>query len=64
MYEQAGERGDRRFAGVRYGSRLGDEIENWALFEPGEIFETERAKPTRDDPDLLAALEQLGLRLG
>ena len=30
------------FAGIRYGSRLGDELTNWAVFEPNEPERTRR----------------------
>jgi hypothetical protein len=64
IYEQADAAGDRRFAGLRYLSRVGDEFENWALFEPASVAAVKPAERlTRDDPDLLAALEQLGLAL-
>ena len=64
IYEQANAKGERRFAGLRYLSRVGDEFENWALFEPASIAAAKPAERVRrDDPDLLAALEQLGLVL-
>jgi hypothetical protein len=64
IYEQADAAGDRRFAGLRYLSRVGDEFENWALFEPASVAAVKPAERlTRDDPDLLSALEQLGLAL-
>lgn len=56
------------FAGIRYASRLGDEFENWALFEPTasgpdplRLPRVERV--TGDDPDLLRAAALLRLRL-
>lgn len=57
---------DEPFVGLRYRSRLGDEIVNWAVFEPA----TDAANPflaaaasaiAADDSDLLAALDLLGL---
>ncbi|MGZ8648940.1 MAG: RES domain-containing protein [Solirubrobacteraceae bacterium] len=64
VYEQANAKGGRRFAGLRYLSRVGDEFENWALFEPASIAAVKPAERVRrDDPDLLAALELLGLAL-
>lgn len=64
IYEQANAKGERRFAGVRYLSRVGDEFENWALFEPASVAAVKPAERLRrDDPDLLAALDQLGLVL-
>jgi RES domain len=66
VYEQRDDRG--AFAGLRYRSRLGDEIINWALFEPapdaGSPFvATTAAAIEADDPDLEAALGLLGLTI-
>jgi hypothetical protein len=57
--------GGPQFAGVRYGSRLGDELHNWALFErPGAGLTHTADQPLEaDDPDVAAALDRLGLRL-
>jgi RES domain len=41
--------------------RLGDDIENWAIFEGSELYEKASEKIGRDDPDLVMALEVLGL---
>jgi len=53
------------FAGIRYLSRLGDELTNWGIFEgsePDEIVEEdETIEP--DDPDFVSALATLGLTL-
>lgn len=45
--------------GIRYRSRLGDELINWAVFEPNEpaVLRHADAIPG-DDADLLAAVEQ------
>jgi hypothetical protein len=54
------------FAGIRYLSRLGDELTNWGIFEgsePDEIVEDDEAIEP-DDPDLVSALETLNLTLG
>lgn len=51
-----------QFAGVQYESRLGDDIQNWAVFEPADVSGT--SEPVaEDDPDLALALALLGLRL-
>ncbi len=68
VYDQSTPEGARRFAGITYLSKLGDEFRNWALFEPaGEGTPlTEEAAPRpieADDPDLNRALELLGVRL-
>ena len=53
------------FAGIRYLSRLGDELTNWGIFEgsePDEIIEENEAIES-DDPDFVSALHTLGLTL-
>jgi hypothetical protein len=57
------------FAGIRYRSRLGDDVVNWAIFEPAPggaspLVETTSAAIAADDSDLRAALELLGLTFG
>lgn len=57
------------FAGIRYRSRFGDDVLNWAVFESapdgqGPLVATGSAAIAADDPDLRAALELLGLTLG
>ena len=44
-------------AGIRYLSRHGHDIENWALFEPFQINVKEHQTIRRDDPDLQRALQ-------
>lgn len=53
------------FAGIRYGSRLGDELDNWAIFElqPTNIHAVAAHQLDPDDPDLVQALELLDIRL-
>jgi hypothetical protein len=52
------------FAGIRYGSRLGDNLTNWAIFEPNEPHVIESAAEIdRDDPDLQATLDAYDLAL-
>lgn len=56
------------FAGIRYRSRLGDDVLNWAIFEPGPdgrspLVDASSAPIEVDDPDLQAALRLLGLTL-
>lgn len=56
--------GDRRqFSGIAYLSRFGDEIQNWAIFEPGEINVTDAIDVRPSDADLISALSILGLTL-
>jgi hypothetical protein len=62
IFECRGDDGGPQFAGVSYGSRLGDDIHNWAIFEPTEV--TGSSEPLdEDDPDLALALALLGLTL-
>lgn len=66
VYEQRGEQGS--FAGIRYGSRLGDQFIDWAIFEPppgGESpLEAADSKTIEaDDADLVEALRLLDLDL-
>lgn len=68
VYERTGPEGRRRYAGIAYRSRLGDEFQNWALFEPADgrtlwAEEPRALRLERDDPDLHRALELLGVRL-
>jgi hypothetical protein len=52
-------------AGIAYRSRLGDELTNWAVFEGHHLDEIVEADAViaADDPDLVAALQTLGLTL-
>lgn len=56
-------------AGIRYCSRLGDQLVNWAIFEPvspnQSAPDSTLARPIAiDDPDLRRALDLLRLTLG
>lgn len=64
VYECTEEQGDRSFQGIGYLSRLGDDIRNWAIFEPAQIEVLDRPELDRDDPDLNEALALHGLELG
>jgi hypothetical protein len=50
-------------AGIAYRSRLGDDLMNWAVFEGHQLAEVAEVDTiiAADDPDLVAALETLGL---
>jgi hypothetical protein len=54
-----------RFGGIRYGSRLGDELDNWAIFEsvPGPLRGGAAQPVDPGDPDLRGALDLLGLEI-
>lgn len=56
--------GERRWDGIAYRSRLGDDLHNWALFEPHEPTEQTAYLIALDDADLARALEILGLEIG
>ena len=55
--------GGRQFAGVAYGSRLGDEITNWAIFEPASLDSPVTAALDESDYDMQEALFRFGLTL-
>jgi hypothetical protein len=57
-------RSKRTFSGVHYLSRLGDEFLNWAIFEGVPLRSMVRSHIDRSDPDLLTALQRLGIQLG
>jgi hypothetical protein len=63
VYECTGPGDRQQFGGVRYASRLGDEFENWAIFEPGHPSDPTAAPIRGDDPDFVAAVQRLGLTL-
>jgi hypothetical protein len=64
VYECTDEQGNGAFRGIGYLSRLGDDIRNWAIFEPARIEVLERPELARDDPDLGQALSLFALKLG
>jgi hypothetical protein len=49
--------------GIRYFSKFGYDLENWAFFEPVRILARRTESLKKDDPDLLAALKLLNLSL-
>jgi RES domain len=67
VFECADAGGKPQFDGIAYRSRLGDELENWAIFEPPEgearLHDAQSEPVDADDPDLAAALELLGIEL-
>jgi hypothetical protein len=44
-------------------SRLGDELTNWAIFEPNEPTTLPHTEITEDDPDPQAVLDAYNLKL-
>lgn len=51
------------YVGIRYLSRLGDDIHNWAIFEPADLTDPTEDHLTVDDPDLQEALARFRLRM-
>jgi RES domain len=52
------------FNGIRYLSKYGHDIENWALFEPADLTSRTEKPIQQDDPDLLEALHRFDLTIG
>lgn len=52
------------FNGIRYLSKYGHDIENWALFEPANLTSTQCEQIGPDDPDLIEALRIFSLVVG
>lgn len=63
IYECITTGGKRAFQGIRYLSRLGDDIDNWAICEPATIGRIEAAEIHVDDPDLRRAVALLRLEI-
>ena len=61
VFERGVANDGERLLGIRYLSRLGDDIENWAVFEGSEPYDRASEEISREAPDLLLALETLGL---
>lgn len=55
--------GHRRWNGIAYQSRHGDDFENWAIFEPATPGVVDVTPLDEHDPDLHRALAVHGLRL-
>lgn len=62
VYEMTGA-GSRAFDGLAYGSRLGDELTNWAIFEPGHLDSPTTSAIDESDSDLQEAIALFGLTL-
>jgi RES domain len=59
VFERGVTEDGERLLGIRYLSRLGDDIENWAIFEGSDPYDRLSDEISPDDPDLLAALQTL-----
>jgi hypothetical protein len=55
--------GQRRWNGLTYLSKHGDDLQNWAIFEPAAPEIIDAILFDRDDADLVAALTLHGLKL-
>ncbi|MBA2312137.1 MAG: RES domain-containing protein [Actinobacteria bacterium] len=63
VFECSTSDGRRKFDGIEYLSRYGDEFENWAIFEPGNIVPGQPKEIVAEDPDLVEAAQRLGVML-
>jgi hypothetical protein len=63
VYECEESNGNRQFAGISHASRHGDELANWAIFEPFEIRERTSSSVGVTDADFVEAARRLGLGL-
>ena len=55
--------GSRRWDGINYLSKYGDDLENWAIFEPASPATSDVTRIDVDDQDLVRALQVHGLHL-
>lgn len=62
VFEQTAD-GERRWNGLAYLSKHGDDLQNWTIFEPASPTVVDITEFDRDDVDLLAALELHQLQL-
>jgi hypothetical protein len=63
LFEQT-QSGQRRWDGINYQSRYGDDFENWAFYEPTAPTDQSATLLDSDDGDLAFALRLHGLNLG
>jgi hypothetical protein len=64
LFAHARDQAGRPVAGVRYLSRLGDELVNWAIFEPNAPADATSEPIHPDDEDLRAVFEMFDLAWG
>jgi RES domain len=50
------------YHGIQYSSRHGDDLVNWAIFEPFNLAQPEHSDLESDDPDFKRALQHFDLR--
>lgn len=69
IYELTDADGKQEFNGIQYLSRLGDDLQNWGIFEPADpdtwniIHRDSCEEIDPDDPDLHTALQRLDVTL-
>ena len=63
VFTLADEKGGAAFHGIRYASRLGDDLASWASFEPNEPTPLASAVIAEDDTDLQAVIIDYNLTL-
>ena len=61
VFERVRDAAGEPVAGVRYLSRLGDELVNWAIFETAPPTSTRSEPIAEDDPDLVSVFARFGL---
>ena len=64
LFVHARDDADKAVAGVRYRSRLGDELVNWAIFEPNAPSDATNEAIDPDDDALRAVFDLFDLRWG
>lgn len=60
-FSHADDEGRPEFAGLRYVSRHGDDLECWAVFDDVPLEELEKRPVTREMPELVAIAKLFGL---
>lgn len=63
VYECSDPADEPAYVGIRYLSRLGDDIHNWAIFEPSQLADAQEEPVGADDPDFVEVLARFDLRL-
>lgn len=55
---------EEKFNGIKYPSKYGHDLQNWAVFEPFHISDVSIDSIYPEDPDVAKAFELLSLKLG
>jgi hypothetical protein len=64
VFEHARDDAGQPVSGIRYRSRLGDDLVNWAIFEPNAPSNARSERIEPDDADLRAVFRTFGLHWG